>query len=306
VALLLRCLKNKEEYFNIQSNTQSHRRYGRMELLLSRLFAYFRLSPKEPEGVKELEEEIRHFRRIKVFLQDIAPLKERIQRVFEAPQRKKELSDLYGKIPYEEYIKKAQSLHEEESFTHNGHTLRIKRVTRHYYVPVLLSESERIDWINHVIRHPSEVRFLNALEEYLKRPQNLFGGLDWWAFSKVDETLDEVYIPYYDPLSNAIRRFLPDFVFWLKKGNRYAIVFVDPKGIAHTGYQYKVDGFKEIYEESGKPKEFPYKGLAVTVHLLLYTEDRGQAPQEYQEYWADSPEAIPRVLLKEEQASAVS
>ncbi|WP_201773582.1 DEAD/DEAH box helicase family protein [Thermus filiformis] len=304
VALLLRCLENKAECFN----TQSHRRYGRMELLLSRLFAYFRLSPKEAEGVKELEEEIRHFRRIKVFLQDITPLKERIQRVLEAPQRREEMRALYdqGKLPFEEMLKQAQNLREEASLTHNGHTLRIKRVTRHYYVPVLLSESERIDWINHVIRHPSEVRFLNALEEYLNRPQNLFGGLDWWAFSKVDETLDEVYVPYYDPLSNAIRRFLPDFVFWLKKGNRYAIVFVDPKGIAHTGYQYKVDGFKEIYEESGKPREFPYKGLAVTVHLLLYTEDRGQAPQGYREYWADSPEAIPKVLLKEEQARAVS
>jgi hypothetical protein len=150
------------------------------------------------------------------------------------------------------------------------------------------------------------VSFLNALEEYLKRSQNLFGGLDWWAFSKVDETLDEVYVPYYDPLSNAIRRFLPDFVFWLKKGNRYAIVFVDPKGIAHTGYQYKVDGFKEIYEESGKPREFPYNGLVVTVHLLLYTEDRGQAPQGYLDYWADSPEAIPKALPTEEQVRSVS
>jgi len=33
-------------------------------------------------------------------------------------------------------------------------------------------------------------------------------------FSKLDESLDEVYIPYYNPNMNKISRFYPDFIFW--------------------------------------------------------------------------------------------
>ncbi len=45
-------------------------------------------------------------------------------------------------------------------------------------------------------------------------------------FSKIDETLDEVYIP--------------DFIFWLKKDNNYFIVFIDPKSTEFTKYQNKI------------------------------------------------------------------
>ena len=123
---------------------------------------------------------------------------------------------------------------------------------------------------------------------------NAFGGLDWWAFSRIDESMDEVYIPYYDPQSNRIRRFLPDFIFWLQKGEQYAVVFVDPKGMQQANYQYKVDGYRELFwEEAGGPKVFPHNGFRVSVHLLLYTEDANRAPSGYREHWADNVEAIP-------------
>ncbi len=295
VALLTRCLDRPADYFN----TSNGRRYGRMDILLPRLFAYFKVIPQEADGLKPLEDEIRHFRHIKVFLQNITALQEKIERIRERPRLIAELRARYEarQLSFDEMFQQAQAIPSDESFTYNGQTLHIKQVACHYYMPVLLSESERIDWIRHVIRHPSEVRFLNDLEKCLSRQGNAFAELDWWAFSKIDETLDEVYIPYYDPQSNRIRRFLPDFIFWLQKGNQYAVVFVDPKGMRQTNYQYKVDGYRELFwEDEGEPKVFYHNGLIVRVHLLLYTEDANRAPASYRGHWFDSPEAIPTQL----------
>ncbi|WP_206201757.1 DEAD/DEAH box helicase family protein [Thermus tengchongensis] len=304
IALLTRCLERPEDYFN----TSDGRRYGHIDLLLSRLFAYFRVIPQEMGGLKSLEDEICHFRHIKVFLEDITALGAKITRVNEAPRRLAELQVRYeaGQLSFDEMVRQVQAVRDNEFFTHNGQTLHIKRVAHHYYVPVLISESERIDWIRHVIRHPSEVDFLNALEAYLKENNNAFKQLDWWAFSKIDETLDEVYIPYYDPQSNRIRQFFPDFIFWLKKGENYAIVFVDPKGTQHTSYQYKVDGYRTLFwDEARKPKIYSYKEThqryQVSVHLFLYTEDSAKAPEDYREHWIDrnSIGTIAKVVLEQ-------
>ena len=292
IALLTRCLERPKDNFK----TFNGRRYGRIDRLLSRLFAYFRVTPQEVDGLKPLEEEIRHFQHIRVFLEDIAELKAKIAQVNEAPRRLAELRVRYeaGQLGFEEMVRQVQAIRDNETFTHNGQTLHIKRVAQHYYVPVLISESERIDWIRHVIRHPSEVWFLEGLEEYLGQPGNAFAKLDWWAFSKIDESLDKVYIPYYDPQSNRIRWFLPDFIFWLQKGDKYAVVFVDPKGMQQTDYQYKVDGYRELFwDEARRPKVFSHEGLSVRVHLLLHTEDANHAPAGYREHWFDHPQAIP-------------
>jgi len=298
IRLLQQCLSRPDTYFN----TSNGRRSGRLDLLLSRLFAYFQVIPQEVNGLKPLKDEIRHFRHIKVFLKDIKELEEKISRVREAPRRVAELRARYeaGQLSFEDLISKAQAIGEAETFNRNGHTLYIKRIARHYYVPVLLSDSEKIDYIRHVIRHPSEVHFLSDLERYLEQESNAFRELDWWAFSKIDETLDEVYIPYYDPNSNRIRRFIPDFIFWLQKGADYAIVFVDPKGMQQTGYQHKVDGFRQVFlDKTGMPKPLSFNDLTVQVHLLLYTEDANRAPTGYREHWFDNPAVIPQVLIGE-------
>ncbi|SHE96373.1 Type III restriction enzyme, res subunit [Desulfofundulus australicus DSM 11792] len=295
IRLLRQCLGNSDWYFN----TTDGRRYGRLDILLPRLFAYFRVIPREVEALKPLEDEIRHFRHIKVFLKDIGELQEKIKRVREFPHRRAKLEAKYkaGEFPFDEFLKQAKALGEAETFNKDGHRLQIEYIARHYYIPVLISESNKIDYIRHVIRHLSEVHFLNELERYLGQADNAFKQLDWWLFSKLDETLDEVHIPYYDPNSNRIRHFKPDFIFWMQKGSTYAIVFVDPKGMQQTGYQHKVDGFKQIFlDETGKPKTFSFNNLAAKVFLLLYTQDANQAPAGYREYWFDTPAAIPGLL----------
>lgn len=302
VALLIRCLEKPTDYFN----TNKERRYGRIDILLPRLFAYFKVIPQEVKGIKPLDDEIRHFKHIRVFVKDIRDLEAKIKRVqsYRDPEEEKDalaraLQD--GRISLDEFKRQydeVSSRRPRDFFEYQGQKLEIRHAARHYYVPILLSENERIEWIRYVIRHPSEVRFLNFLEQYLKKPDNAFAALEWWAFSRIDEDMDDVYIPYYNPERNRISRFLPDFVFWLRRGKDYAIVFVDPKGMRQTGYQYKVDGFREIFQDSdGHPKVFQCNGLNVRVHLLLHTEDANQAPEGYKAHWFDTPEKIPGCLL---------
>jgi hypothetical protein len=180
----------------------------------------------------------------------------------------------------------------EECFEHNGRRIHIKHIAQHYYLPVVLSDSERIDYIRHIIKTPSEVNFILDLEKSLSRPDSMFNQFDWWFFSKLDASLDEVYIPYYDRERNRIAQFKPDFIFWLKKGQNYWIIFLDPKSRTYTDYEWKVDDFRKLFEENGHPKNFDYNGLKVKVGLFLRTDDRSKVADAYRSYWIDSPKDI--------------
>lgn len=120
---------------------------------------------------------------------------------------------------------------------------------------------------------------------------------DRWLFSKLDESLDEVYIPYYNPKTNGIARFKPDFIFWLQKGNEYYIVFVDPKGISHTDYQYKIDGYKDIFENTDETiRKFSYGKVTTCIFAFLYTSDEHKIPKGYKKYWFDNIEKMLSII----------
>lgn len=141
------------------------------------------------------------------------------------------------------------------------------------------------------------MEFIKHLENYLKKEDNKFNKFEKWCFSKLDESLDEIYIPYYNLQVNGISKFRPDFIFWLKKGNDYFIVFVDPKGIEHTAYENKVDGYKYIFEDNNGKKEFSKDNLKVKVYLFLFTEDVNRLPEGYKQYWFDNFENILEKIL---------
>lgn len=103
-------------------------------------------------------------------------------------------------------------------------------------------------------------------------------------FSKIDEMLDEVFIPYYNPKENNIASFKPDFIFWAQKGKRYLILFVDPKGTSFATYQHKVDGYKRIFEN----KKFSYNEYEISTSLLLYTDSIAEVGEGYRRYWFDN------------------
>ncbi len=291
LALLRSSLHNPDTFYRYDG-----RRQGDLRRLLGRVLDYLGVAPEEVEGLKKLEDEIRHFRHITVSLADIDDLSEKVNSVKRYPEMKRELREMYGKIPPEEYVEKDRKISSSQEFVDNGKPIIIKHIAQHYYLPVVLAEDERVDYIRHIIKTPSEVEFIKDLEQYLGQPTNKFKDFDWWFFSKLDESLDEIYIPYYDPKTNRIARFKPDFIFWLVKGERYFIVFVDPKGTEHAEALRKVDGYKAVFTENKNLKKFQCGNYKATVHLFLYNE-KSAGPEHYAEFWVNSTERLLESLL---------
>ena len=289
-------------------NTAGGRKCGNINILLPRLARYLDILPRELEGFKPLDNEINHYRHIRVLLKDIEELRRKIKAVQEyqdptaqkAALREKRRTREIDDDAYDAAIERlARTLAEDEFTPPHGVTLKIKNIAAHYYVPLLLSKEEKIDYIRHVIHVPSEVTFINQLEGYLKEPGNLFASFDWWVFSRADETLDRIVIPYYDPSQNKMREFHPDFIFWLKRWNDYFILFVDPKGMKNADYQYKIDDYQEIFKEhdTGALRVFPYGGMNVRVALATFNPDASESSQGYNDYWYDSPKGILKQLV---------
>jgi len=270
------------------------RSFKNIDLLIQRIFDYFSILPQEFKDLKKLKEEIKHFNNIRVNLKEINEIKKKVERVKKYPLQVKELQESYGKISSKEYTEMAKNLKDEEDFESDHKKIVIKFVANHYYIPIVLSKDEKVDYIKHIIKTKSEAKFIKDLVDYLSQSNNKFKDFDWWFFSKLDESLDEVYIPYYNPNLNMISSFYPDFIFWLKKEDDYFIVFVDPKGIEHiSGWTYKIDnGFKELFEENGDKKLFDYNGSRVKIDLRFRTDDVSRVPSNYRQYWFDNIEKM--------------
>jgi superfamily II DNA or RNA helicase len=315
----IRVLSKLKEAFNEQQNDffrklEEKPKYNNPDFLLRSIFKHFSNVVKEIDSFKQLEEEIIHFKQIRITTDKLNSLREKIEQVVENWRKKdaikKEL--LESKDNLDKYKTEIENLIEnlsveEEIIYGVNEQLKIKYLGNHYYIPIALSESEQIDFIKHIIKNQSEVDFINDLENYLKKENNSFNQFDWWLFSKIDETLDDVYIPYYNYKTNRIDKFKPDFIFWIKKDNKYIILFVDPHGIEHTEAERKIDGYKRIFEikdASGKvSNDFLYddnKGnkFAVKVMLQLRTGNSANAPQAYRQHWFDNLEGLINRILE--------
>ncbi|MDP2695788.1 MAG: DEAD/DEAH box helicase family protein [bacterium] len=277
-----------EQYFDFNEV----RSIDEPDLLVDRILDYFSVRDQEFDKFKKLENEIVHFKRIKFNDgEKFEEIKQKIGKIKEYPERQRELDKKYGKISREEFARKQMSLFEAQSFEYKNKKLKIKYIQNHYYIPLIISEDEKVDYLNHIIDVESEVRFIEQLEEYLQQDDNVFKQFDWWMFSKLDQTLDEVYVPYYSPKENDMARFKPDFIFWMQKGKDYTILFVDPKGTEHTDGLRKIDGYSRIFEsgEKKETKSFSFNGFNISTKLLLKPK-RGVAevPENYRRYWFDN------------------
>lgn len=261
---------------------------------MQKLISHINIKLEYFKDFKKLEDEIVHFKHIHAILSsnELEDLKKKIRDVelaSNADEKKKELAEKFknNEISEDDFIKQLDEINKkpEEEFSKDNIRVKIKNIINHYYVPVIISENEKISYLTHIIKVESEVKFLEKLEEYVKSNEI---ECDYWFFSKIDEDLDKVYIPYYNKEENRESRFYPDFIFWIKKGNDYYIVFVDPKGIKHTEYEYKVDGYSILFEEQGSAKSFNYNGLNVKVFLFLYTKDINKLSEGYKRYWFDN------------------
>lgn len=284
---------NQTKFLSISENGA----FYNPEIHINRLSNYFNIKTRQLEKFTQLKDEIIHFKKIKVASADkLYELKQKIEEVKKYKDNNRVLEQL--KIEFKEHndinkfmyeVQEAEKTYKQESEISIGtNQLKIKYLHQHYYIPLIVSNSEKLNYLTHIIKVESEVKFLSALEKYLEKEDNLFKQFDWWMFSKIDETLDEIFIPYYDPKINSISKYKPDFIFWLKKGSEYKIIFVDPKGTVFSSYQHKVDGFRRIFENKVKSQD----DLRITVDLKLFTSDKAKVPEGYRKYWFDSLNAF--------------
>jgi len=291
----------KERYYDFSESNSLFE----PELILDRIFDYLGVKNKEFDKFKELENEIVHFKKVRFSDgEKYQKILEAIGKVKNYPQKavkEKEIDEEFERIKNKEKYK--QSLRQLEldfSKEVKYDRLKIKYIQNHYYLPVIVSETEKIDYLNHIINVDSEVKFIEQLEEYLARPDNIFAQFDWWMFSKLDQTLDEVFIPYYNSKENSIANFKPDFTFWMQKGKRYLILFVDPKGTEHADGYRKIDGYSRIFETSEQKecKDFSYNEFIINTKLLLKPK-RGIAEvlDNYRKYWFDNFEVAFKKII---------
>ncbi|MGL2565556.1 DEAD/DEAH box helicase family protein [Helicobacter pylori] len=219
-------------------------------------------------------EKIVHFKRIQVKAGKKEALMKTIQEVKEYTPLDKET--LRMKIAQGEIDPYDTEKHKQDR-TFKVDEAELLKLKEHYYTPLI--KAKNCDWLKHVVKVKSESDFL---EELLKITETLQENYDFWAFSKIDEHLDNLFIPYIDN-STGERKFFPDFIFWLQKGGTQIICFIDPKGTEHTSGLRKADPYKNLFKDKiFNPKNDPNFKIKV---VLKFYGDKDRVPDDYRDYW---------------------
>ncbi len=220
-------------------------------------------------------EKIVHFKRIKVKADKQEELIKTIQEVKEhAPLDKETLIKkiAQGEIDLDDIEKHKQNK------TFKVDDAELLKLKEHYYIPLI--KAKNCDWLKHVVKVESEIDFLKELLE-TETTKTLQENYDFWAFSKIDEHLDNLFIPYIGEHATE-RKFFPDFIFWLQKGDTQIICFIDPKGTEHTSNLRKADVYKLFKDKIFNPKNDPHFKIKV---VLKFYGDKDRVPEDYRDYW---------------------
>ncbi|GAA9992295.1 DEAD/DEAH box helicase family protein [Helicobacter pylori] len=221
------------------------------------------------------DEKIVHFKRVKVRADKKEKLIQTIQEVKEYAPLDKET--LRTKIAQGEIDPYDTEKHKQDRTFKVGDAELLK-LKEHYYTPLI--KAKNCDWLKHVVKVESEIDFLKELQDQ-ETTKTLQENYDFWAFSKIDEHLDNLFIPYFN--SATERKFFPDFIFWLQKGNTQIICFIDPKGTEHTSSLRKAYWYKKLFKDKiFNPKNDP--NLKIKVVLKFYG-DKDKVPDDYRNYW---------------------
>ncbi|WRE01835.1 DEAD/DEAH box helicase family protein [Helicobacter pylori] len=219
------------------------------------------------------DEKIVHFKRVKVRTDKKEEWDKTIQEVKEyVPLDKERIKIVQGEIDIDNIEK-----HKQDRTFKVGEAELLK-LKEHYYTPLI--KAKNCDWLKHVVKVESEIDFLKELQE-TETIKTLQENYDFWAFSKIDEHLDNLFIPYFNGATE--RKFFPDFIFWLQKGNTQIICFIDPKGTEHTSSLRKAYWYKELFKDKiFNPKDDP--NLKIKVVLKFYG-NKDKVPDDYRDYW---------------------
>ncbi|HRS01833.1 MAG TPA: DEAD/DEAH box helicase family protein [Bacteroidota bacterium] len=288
----------KNKYFQIDYN-QNANSINDPELLIRKISRHISQTILEFDKFKTLETEIVHFKHITTNIEDIQKVKELEEAIIsvknfkdkenEITKAQEEFRSSGDLNKFTDQIEQITSTHhEKKDFNYDGSTINIQYLKNHYYIPTIIAENQKEDYLRHIIKVESERDFINDLVDYLNKENSYFSKFDWWMFSKIDETLDEVYIPYVNSEMAINSKFFPDFIFWLQKGNDYTILFIDPKGTEHKSAYTKIDGYTSIFlnKETEKYKVFHHDELNITVKLIYRNSSFSfEIPEKYQNFW---------------------
>ncbi|GAA6951398.1 DEAD/DEAH box helicase family protein [Helicobacter pylori] len=221
-------------------------------------------------------EKIVHFKRIKVKASKKEELVKKIQEAKEyAPLDKETLIKKIAQGEIDPYDTERHK--QDKTFEVDG--AELLKLKEHYYTPLI--KAKNCDWLKHVVKVESEIDFLKELQK-TETIKTLQENYDFWAFSKIDEHLDNLFIPYIGEHA-AERRFFPDFIFWLQKGGTQIICFIDPKGTEHTSGLRKADAYKNLFKDKVfTPKDNPHFKIQV---VLKFYGDKDKVPDDYRDYW---------------------
>ncbi|GAA9279343.1 hypothetical protein TH0225_09180 [Helicobacter pylori] len=218
-------------------------------------------------------EKIVHFKRIQVRADKKEKLIQTIQEVKEYVPLDKET--LRTKIAQGEIDPYDTEKHKQnKTFEVDG--AELLKLKEHYYTPLI--KAKNCDWLKHVVKVKSESDFL---EELLEITETLQENYDFWAFSKIDEHLDNLFIPYIGGQVTE-RKFFPDFIFWLQKGGTQIICFIDPKGTKISEYQHKADAYELFKDKVFTPKDNPHFKIKV---VLKFYGNKDKVGEKYRDDW---------------------
>jgi len=257
-------------------------------LKINRFFKTKSYSLKEYSYVEN--DDIQSYRKIQIKnipLAELNKLEEQIKNSIE--NKNVSIEELVFKlqnkqITTEEFIQK-QSVAQNSSISYEKIDPNLSKIIQeHYYNPIIVAKRGFEDFFKNVIQEPSEIEFIKELLEYKNKSENL-KKYDWWYFSKLVENVDNIKMPYYNSIEEKINEFYPDFVFWLKKDNRYYIKFIDPKGIEHPRNAVdKINSFNKIFNSNQMFEE----KFEVITQLYYYNQNEPSVlKNELSKYWTN-------------------
>lgn len=290
--LKVRTLKKlkSENNFDIEGEEKNYK----SEILLKNIDNFFNKHVKRLKELKILENHIIHYQEIRTDLQEVKKLEEEIKSfLIDEDQLIKKLKNKFvnKEITLDEYTDRIREISQNKNFEILKIKIDYKIFKEHYYVPILLKENSK--HFKHIIKVPGEIEFLNKLSTYLKDSDNELKNYTWWYFSKIDESLDKIKIPYFDSIKGDYSNFCPDFIFWLKKDNNYYIKFIDPKGTEHTTNPIdKIKGFEEFKNKLNDKSKLVrnnlknLKNIFIKVDLYYFNENiPHNIIDNYKNYW---------------------
>lgn len=273
-------LYNKKEYdlfFKMadESNTffiDKNSHYKSLDILIEKLKNRLYVKQSKIDSFKVLNDEIVHFRKIKVR----EDKKEEVVQTISTTIKMQNLTDdeVYQKSKIEGIsLKKATDLYQTKELVFED--AKFQKMLNHYYNPVISGKD--LEWIKNIISEESEIVFLKELEKICN---DIDIKYDWWMFSKLNQYHDKnIFIPYTE--NGEEKPFHPDFIFWLQKENKQTILFIDPKGNKHTAYEHKIDGYEDVFLN----KSFNESETEINVKLALMRVSNDSVGKKYEHYW---------------------